>query len=215
MVLAAVAAILAEQEWARGAVEAIDGASEALPQVPPLRGPEAAEREEITGRVVAVADGDSFTLLAQGKRRVRVRLAEIDAPESGQAWGSRAKKALSLLIHSKRVRIVTAGLDGEGWTLARVFVKDLDVNAEMVRRGSAHAYRENLTDVSLLALEDEARVARRGLWSLRSAHVRPWEWRHAGTRSDGNCTLTGERALPRGKCPFLSAPRSGRARPRW
>ena len=40
--------------------------------------------------VVAVADGDTVTVLRQtsaGPRQVRVRLTEIDAPERGQPWG--------------------------------------------------------------------------------------------------------------------------------
>jgi micrococcal nuclease len=170
--------ILAEQSWSRDMVVAIDDATENVPQVPPLRGPEAQARREFNGRVVAVADGDTFTLQTRDKRRIRVRLAEVDAPESAQPWGRRAKKALSSLIQSKAVRVVTMGRDSDGRMLGRVFVKEVDVNAEMVRLGSAHAYRAHLTDTSLIAMEEEARTAQRGLWSLRLAAVRPWDWRN-------------------------------------
>src|SRR5260221_8326308 len=47
---------------------------------------------QLTGRVVGVADGDTLTLLTPDHRQVRIRLAEIDAPESRQPWGARAKK---------------------------------------------------------------------------------------------------------------------------
>lgn len=40
----------------------------------------------LIGRVVSVADGDTLTLLVD-QREVRVRLAEIDAPERGPALG--------------------------------------------------------------------------------------------------------------------------------
>lgn len=50
--------------------------------------------ETLTGKVVKVADGDTLTLLV-GTDQVRVRLHGIDAPEKNQAFGSRARQALS------------------------------------------------------------------------------------------------------------------------
>lgn len=45
--------------------------------------------EILRGVVVGVLDGDTITLLTPEKRSVRIRLAEIDAPElRGQPFGS-------------------------------------------------------------------------------------------------------------------------------
>ncbi len=55
---------------------------------------------------------------------------------------------------------------------------DLDVSAELVRRGAAWVYRKYAKDQNLYKLEDEARSAKRGLWSLTEAQrMPPWEWR--------------------------------------
>ena len=47
----------------------------------------AAEAAEITGGAVAIADGDTITVLDAGneQHKVRIRLAGIDAPEKGSA----------------------------------------------------------------------------------------------------------------------------------
>ncbi len=37
--------------------------------------------DTLTGRVVAMADGDTLTVLVDGNRQVKVRLAGIDAPK--------------------------------------------------------------------------------------------------------------------------------------
>ena len=39
----------------------------------------------LEGRVVGVHDGDTITLLIAGNRQIKVRLAQIDAPETTQA----------------------------------------------------------------------------------------------------------------------------------
>lgn len=51
-------------------------------------------RADFAGKVVAVADGDSITVM-NGREQVRVRLTEIDAPENKQAFGRRARQSLS------------------------------------------------------------------------------------------------------------------------
>ena len=46
-------------------------------------------------KVVGVTDGDTITCLTDQKKQVKVRLYQIDAPESGQVYGQKAKQALS------------------------------------------------------------------------------------------------------------------------
>ncbi len=132
----------------------------------------------VNGRVVAIGDGDTLTVLTAAKEQVKVRLAEIDTPESRQPYGTRARQALSELAFQKTVRVEVVDTDRYGRKVGRVYAGGVDVNAEMVRQGAAWVYREYNRDRSLLAVEEEARAAKRGLWALPEAErVPPWEWR--------------------------------------
>nr|WP_255575263.1 thermonuclease family protein [Caldovatus aquaticus] len=107
-------------------------------------------------------------------------MAGIDAPESGQTYGSRARQALSALAFGRQARVVVQDTDSYGRAVGRVYVGSHDVNAEMVRLGAAWVYRQDNRDPSLLRLETEARAAQRGLWALpEAARTPPWEWRAA------------------------------------
>ncbi len=133
----------------------------------------------IEGKVVGVSDGDTITVLTDGRESIRIRLAEIDAPEKSQAFGQRSKQSLSEMVFGKTVRVEQQDVDRYGRVVGRVFVGGTDVSAEQVRQGMAWVYRQYLRDTTLLTVEQEARAARRGLWS--DPHpVPPWEYRHGG-----------------------------------
>ena len=140
----------------------------------------AAGEREITGKVVSVADGDTLTVLV-GEQPVRVRLAQIDAPEKGQPWGRRAKRALSELAFGKTARVVVVAEDRYGRSVGEVFVGDVHVNEAMVREGHAWAYTEYSPSLAIIDLENAARGAGRGLWALpESERDAPWIWRRKG-----------------------------------
>ena len=117
---------------------------------------------DFTGTVVAVADGDTITIL-RDREQVKVRLVEIDGTEKAQPFGNRSKQALSDLIHGQEVRVVEKGQDRYRRTLGRVYRGNLDVNAEMVQLGMAWVYRKYASKKSpLLDIEVEAKKERRG-----------------------------------------------------
>ena len=141
---------------------------------------------DIAGRVVSLSDGDTVTVLAPGNRQVRVRLGEIDTPESRQPYGTRARQELSELVFGKDIRVTVQDTDRYGRTVGRVYAGAVDVNAEMVRRGAAWVYRQYSRDPALLPIEAEARAERRGLWALPEAERQPpWEWRAAARTGQG------------------------------
>jgi len=144
----------------------------------------AAASEELHGRVTRVFDGDSFLLRLAGGAIVEVRLAEIDAPERDQPHAEEARSALRGLILDRDLRLRVIDHDRYGRTVARAYLDELDVNADLVGRGHAWVYRRHLRDRSLLDLERAARDAKRGLWALPEAQrTPPWQWRRAHPRS--------------------------------
>jgi endonuclease YncB( thermonuclease family) len=139
--------------------------------------------EILEGRVVGVHDGDTVTLLMAGNQQVKIRLAQIDAPESdGQAFGQQSKQSLSGMVFNKNIRVEKDTIDKYGRTVGTIFVDGLDANREQIKRGMAWAYRKYLHDQSLLQVEDEARRAKVGLWSDPNP-MPPWEYRHGGKNS--------------------------------
>lgn len=136
---------------------------------------------ELRGRVVGITDGDTLTLLSARREEIRIRLSDIDTPERRQPYGDRARQSLADLAFGRDARIEVRETDRYGRTVGRVFIGTMDVNAELVRRGSAWVFRRYSNDPALLRLEDDARSARRGLWALPEAQrVPPWEWRANG-----------------------------------
>jgi endonuclease YncB( thermonuclease family) len=89
------------------------------------------------GARVRVVDGDSFEILVGEVKQGDVRLNDIDAPELSQAYGQEAKAALAAIIESQPIRIVPAGIDQFGRTLAQVWVGEQLVNKALVQAGHA------------------------------------------------------------------------------
>lgn len=130
----------------------------------------------LIGLVVAIADGDTLTVLNDDKQQIRVRLAEIDAPERRQPFGTRSRQSLAEMCHEVRARVIVLDIDRYGRTIGRVQCDGVDANAEQVRRGMAWVYDRYVTDRSLYALQDAARSERKGLWR-DSDPIPPWQWR--------------------------------------
>jgi endonuclease YncB( thermonuclease family) len=142
--------------------------------------------------VVGITDGDTLTsrcdLAADAPAQtIKVRLAKVDAPEHHQPFGARSREHLAALCFKQRaeVRPITAGggVDRYRRVVAQVNCKGVDVNAEQVRAGMAWVFDRYVTDRGLYSLQDEARVARRGLWA-DTQPVPPWDWRRRSSGTD-------------------------------
>jgi len=135
--------------------------------------------QTLTGRVVGITDGDTFRLLTSDSKELKIRVAEIDAPERGQPYRDRSRQALSGLIFKKYISVEVQVVDRYGRYVGRPFVEDNDISAEMIRIGAAWVYRRYSKDDALFELERIARADKVGLWRLNEyERVAPWDWRN-------------------------------------
>ena len=134
----------------------------------------------ITGKVVSVADGDTFTILTEGNKQVKIRFYGIDCPENGQDFGTKAKQFTSSLAFSKTVSIQIKDLDRYGRTIGIVILPDSTIlNEELLKAGLAWHYKYYDKSEKYAALENEAKVRKVGIWSMIN-QIAPWEFRRIG-----------------------------------
>jgi len=85
--------------------------------------PLSAKAETLVGKVVGVTDGDTIKVLVE-ERTIKVRLAEIDTPERGQPWASRAKQALSDKVFGDEIEVRVVTIDRYGRTVGHLWIGD-------------------------------------------------------------------------------------------
>ena len=136
-----------------------------------------AHAETITGKVVAVADGDTITVLLE-ETPIKVRFHGIDTPEKKQDYGTAAKNFTADRCFDQIVTVVVTDTDRYGRKVGLVILDDGRVlNHELVAAGLAHWYEDYAPDdTALEALHDEAKAAKRGLWSRADA-IAPQDFR--------------------------------------
>ena len=131
------------------------------------------------GTVIGVTDGDTLTVLVV-RTPVRVRLAEINAPDNGQEFGERSRQALANLCMRQWATVHVIGTDHYGRTVGRVQCRGQDASTDQVRYGMAWVSDRYATDDSLNQLQQDARDARIGLWRHPNP-IPPWRWRRPNT----------------------------------
>jgi len=150
----------------------------ALLSAPWFAAPSASASELTIAGPAEVVDSD--TLRING---VLVRLQGIDALETGQvctafsaerwACGQVSKASLTGLAHGRRVLCRLGGTDGIGRMRGTCSVGDLDLGAALVRSGLALVLPAS--EAAYGRAQQEARLARRGMWGSR--FDAPWDWR--------------------------------------
>lgn len=144
-------------------------------------------------KVIGIFDGDTLTLLVNEKP-LKIRLANVDAPEKDQAFGERSKQPLSDLCFGKDANYNEQDTDKYGRIVAIVTCDGVEVNRTQVERGMAWVYPKYNKDLTLPGIEAIARKHRRGFW-IDAEPTPPWEFRRpkikraSATRS--NSTVEG------------------------
>lgn len=135
-----------------------------------------AHAEEFNARVIAVMDGDTVLLLRDGNK-IKVRLANIDAPESDQAFGKESRQALVDRVMKKQVHVNSQAVDNYGRMIAELSLDGRSVNEEQVQNGMAWEYSHFHSNKRYLSMDKQAQQARRGLWGQAVQPVSPDQWR--------------------------------------
>ena len=132
---------------------------------------------QLSGKVVKVADGDTFTLLTEDNKQVKVRLHGIDCPEKGQDFGQVAKQYTSDVVYLQVVRVKATDTDRYGRTVGIVTRNDGTVlNEALLTAGLAWHYTKYDKNSRWAAIEQKARNKKVGLWTMPGP-VAPWDWR--------------------------------------
>jgi micrococcal nuclease len=141
-----------------------------------------AQPNVISGQVTRVIDGDTFEML-QDSKRVRCRIAEIDAPERNQPFGKQATDSLTKLLLNKPIVCLSLGRDLYLRRLVKVYQLDnqpTNLDSILVSNGwawSMKGWRRGSYNPNVDLNQVQAKLANRGLWQCHLP-VLPSIWRH-------------------------------------
>lgn len=140
-----------------------------------------------TYKVIAIVDGDTYDILVDNSKAVRVRMEGIDAPERGMPFYKASKKHLSELCFGRLVKLRPSGLDRYKRILAYTYLDNgTELSAQMIRDGYAWHYAKYNSDSNLARLEVEARGAKAGIWSVDNPMP---PWRNRALHNSGVSTV--------------------------
>jgi len=131
--------------------------------------------EYLLGKVISIIDGDTYDLLIEDNRTIRIRMEGIDAPEKGMPFYKVSKNYLGKLCFGKQVKFKSSGKDIHDRNLGFTYLEDgTELCHEMIRTGLAWHYKKYNSDENLSSLELEARNAKIGIWENDNP-MPPWE----------------------------------------
>ena len=146
---------------------------------------------EVTGVVSRVSDGDTIWVTDAKGLRHKIRMLDIDAPESSQKFGSESTARLKSLIGGKSVRVTYSERDKYDRLLGTVWLGDEEINLRMVSEGMAWRYHYSRNE-RYAAAQSAARAKRIGLWADPKAQD-PWAYRKGQKPKGGSDGVSVER----------------------
>jgi len=142
--------------------------------------PALAAPAQFTGLVIAIANGNTITVLTKDKQQIKILLYGIDCPERGHKFWSRAKQTSSDAVFGKNVTVQPMDTNRDGRTAAVVFIPGgKSLSEHLVREGLAWVYPKYCTQEDICAplrrLEKAAKLQKRGMWEGK-APVPQQDW---------------------------------------
>ncbi|ROS09649.1 endonuclease YncB(thermonuclease family) [Chryseobacterium nakagawai] len=132
---------------------------------------------QTSGKVIKISDGDTITVLLKGNTQKKLRLADVDCPESGQAFGKNAKQFTSGKVFGKTIKFTETSTDRYGRSIAKVYYdNDKYLSKELIKAGMGWWYFSYSKDDSLGKIQEKAQQKKMGLWQDVHA-IAPWEYR--------------------------------------
>ena len=149
-----------------------------------------------TGIIIAVYDGDTFTL--DNGDKIRLRGANTPELRPAEAFGIDARDAVADLVLNQKVTLTYGDVERDGYSrlIASVRTEKHDVATYLLEKGLAHAFfipPEKLDTPSLLTAQTQAQSKSVGIWSIpryqSDLHMTSF---HANAPGDDSRNINGE-----------------------
>lgn len=137
-----------------------------------------AQVDTLEAQPVRVIDGDTYEVQA-GTDTLTLRLAGVDAPETGQRYGDDATRVARGLIADRQLTVLITDTGYYGRYVARVRIKGFSLARLLVSRGMAWVspqYCEFDACAKWRDIQARRRSQSMGLWA-QAQPVPPWEYR--------------------------------------
>ncbi|MBU0714551.1 MAG: thermonuclease family protein [Verrucomicrobia bacterium] len=175
----------------------------------------------VTGKVIQITSGDTFTLLNVRQRPYTeqdvvepwgfgeeldlnpppdetptiIHLAGIDAPEKDQPYGDTSRQKLGATLLGRVVRVTYFEKDRFNHIVGTVYIGDRWINEDVLAEGCAWHDKRYSDDDELDTAEQQARARRLGLWA-EAQPVEPWKWRQTHQIATPEYTEQEGQAIP-------------------
>ncbi|TGK26079.1 thermonuclease family protein [Leptospira stimsonii] len=103
-------------------------------------------------------------------------MSGIDSPEKKQFYGQESNNFLAGLIYRRQVTVEMEGRDKYKRYLGKVYLKEKDINLEMIKSGFAWHYKKYSTNSGYSDSEKLAQENKLGLWNYENP-IAPWNYR--------------------------------------
>jgi endonuclease YncB( thermonuclease family) len=142
-----------------------------------------------TGTVASIEEGDRLTLLHK-KRKIKILLYGIDAPELRQPHGKEAREFLASFVKGETVDVRAVGKIQKSRITGLVALGEDNINELLILNGQAWVDRATCTEAvcaTWIKMEEAAKATGKGLWNDPQA-IPPWEFRKTGKKKRAAAT---------------------------